>query len=108
LFGKWLHALDKNVKGQIRVGFCALLKAIWHVQNDFIFNKLKHASFLQVILLASSRSIGGYVSNRNRMIWILSATIQKLLHVIDSVGVVGSLIACSHINSPPHISIISF
>jgi hypothetical protein len=42
LFGNWLYGLDKKkIKSQIRVGICALLCAIWHVRNDFIFNKSK-------------------------------------------------------------------
>jgi hypothetical protein len=51
LFGNWLLRLGKNIKSQTRVGICALRWTIWHLRNDFIFNKLKHASFLQVILL---------------------------------------------------------
>jgi hypothetical protein len=34
------------------VGVCALLTAIWHVRNDFIFNKSCFPIFLQVISLA--------------------------------------------------------
>jgi hypothetical protein len=49
LFGNWLLRLGKNIKSQIRVSICPLLWAIWHVCDDFIFNKLKNASFLQVI-----------------------------------------------------------
>ena len=33
-----MHGIDNRTKGQIRVGVCALLWAIWHVRNDFIFN----------------------------------------------------------------------
>jgi hypothetical protein len=37
---------------QIRVGVCAIVWAMWNVRNDFIFNKQKTPTFLQVIPLA--------------------------------------------------------
>ena len=53
LFGNWLHGVSKKEKGQIRVGVCALLWALWNVRNDYIFNRAKHTSFMQVIPLAT-------------------------------------------------------
>jgi hypothetical protein len=38
IFGTWLNAVPKTEKVHIRVGTCAILWAIWHVRNDFIFN----------------------------------------------------------------------
>jgi hypothetical protein len=53
LFGNWLNGIIKTEKINIRVGVCAILWTIWHVRNDFIFNKTKFPSFLQVIPLAT-------------------------------------------------------
>ena len=53
LFGNWLNGVGKRGKTQIRVGVCALLWAIWHVWNDYVFNKAKNTSFMQVIPLAT-------------------------------------------------------
>ena len=53
LFGNWLRGINKKDKVQIRVGVCALLWAIWNVRNDFVFNKPRASSFLQVIPLAT-------------------------------------------------------
>jgi hypothetical protein len=52
LFGNWLNGIIKSEKVNIRVGICALIWTIWHVRNEFIFNKSKFPSFLQVIPLA--------------------------------------------------------
>jgi hypothetical protein len=52
LFGTWLNGVPNTEKVHIRVGTCALLWAIWHVRNDFIFNKSRFPSFLQVVPLA--------------------------------------------------------
>jgi hypothetical protein len=52
LFGNWLSGIAKKDLIQIRVGVCAIVWAIWNVRNDFIFNKQKPHSFLQVIPLA--------------------------------------------------------
>ena len=49
MFGNWLDGVEKDLKAQIRVGACALLWAIWNTRNDFVFNKSKTNSFLQVI-----------------------------------------------------------
>jgi hypothetical protein len=49
LFGNWLKGVTKKDKGLIRVVVCALLRAIWIVRNDFIFNKKSYPSFLHVI-----------------------------------------------------------
>jgi hypothetical protein len=53
LFGNWLVGLNKKEKGQIRVGACAVLWALWIMQNDYIFNKAKNNSCMQVIPLAT-------------------------------------------------------
>jgi hypothetical protein len=53
LFGNWLNGIDKAVKVQIRVGVCALPWAIWHVRNDFVFNKTANPSFMQAITLTT-------------------------------------------------------
>jgi hypothetical protein len=47
LFGTWLNGVPKSEKVHIRGDFWA----IWHVRNDFIFNKSCFISFLQVIPL---------------------------------------------------------
>jgi hypothetical protein len=52
MFGNWLNGTEKDEKANIRVGVCAVLMAIWHVRNDFIFNKSCFPSFLRVIPLA--------------------------------------------------------
>jgi hypothetical protein len=52
MFGTWLDGVVKSEKINIRVDVCAILTAIWHVQNDFIFNKSCFPIFLQVIPLA--------------------------------------------------------
>jgi hypothetical protein len=49
LFGSWLKGIPKKDMVQIRVGVCVVLWAIWNTPNDFIFNKPKTPSFLQVI-----------------------------------------------------------
>jgi hypothetical protein len=46
LFGTWLNGIIKSEKVNIRVGICALIWAIWHVRNDFIFNRSKFPTFL--------------------------------------------------------------
>jgi hypothetical protein len=51
MFGAWLNEIVKSEKRNIRVGVCAILTAIWHVRNDFIFNKACFPTFLQVIPL---------------------------------------------------------
>jgi hypothetical protein len=53
LFGNWLAGVEKKDKVQIRVGFYALLCAIWNIQNDYIFNNAKSTSFMQVIQLVT-------------------------------------------------------
>ena len=53
LFGNWLKGLPKKNLNLIRVGVCACLWALWNVRNDFVFNKQKNPSFLQVIPLAT-------------------------------------------------------
>ena len=53
LFGNWLRGVSKEVKAQIRVGVCALLWAIWNTRNDYIFNRAKKTSFMQVIPMAT-------------------------------------------------------
>jgi hypothetical protein len=53
LFETWLNGVSKSEKVNIRVGVCALIWTIWHVQNKFIFNESKFSSFLQVIPFAT-------------------------------------------------------
>lgn len=48
LFGNWLVGISKKLKGHIRVGVCALLRAIWIYRNDNIFNRSCYINFLQV------------------------------------------------------------
>jgi hypothetical protein len=48
-----LREWKRKKRHEIRVGVCALLWAIWHVHNDYIFNKGKPNSFMQVIPLAT-------------------------------------------------------
>jgi hypothetical protein len=52
MFRNWLNGVVKSEKTNNRVGVCDILMAIWHVWNDFIFNKLCFPTFLQVIPLA--------------------------------------------------------
>jgi hypothetical protein len=52
MFGNWLDGVVKSEKINIRVGVCAIITAIWHVRNEFIFNKSCLPTFLQVIPLA--------------------------------------------------------
>jgi hypothetical protein len=53
LFGNWLAGVNKKEMEQIRVGACAFLWAVWNMRNDYIFNKAKQNSFMQVIPLAT-------------------------------------------------------
>jgi hypothetical protein len=53
LFGNWLAGVSEKEKAQIRVGACAMLWALWNVRNDYIFNRAKQNSFMQVIPLAA-------------------------------------------------------
>jgi hypothetical protein len=53
LFGNWLNGIFKLEKVNIKVGICALMWSIWYVRNEFIFNKSKFPSFLQVIPLTT-------------------------------------------------------
>ena len=48
-FGNWLKIIEKKELKLIGVGVCAVMWAIWNVCNDFVFNKPKKPSFLQVI-----------------------------------------------------------
>jgi hypothetical protein len=51
MFGTWLNGIVKSEKTNIRAGVCAILTAIWHVRNGFIFNKSCFPTFLQLIPL---------------------------------------------------------
>jgi hypothetical protein len=75
LFGNWLNGVVKSKKANIRVGVCAILSAIRHVRNDFIFNKLCFPSFLQVIPVA----VCGPISSRRSSArpWIPGATVSR-------------------------------
>ena len=46
MFGNWLNEIDKVTKTQIRVGFCAIVWAIWNCRNDVVFNKRTNTHFL--------------------------------------------------------------
>jgi hypothetical protein len=78
-FGAWLNGVSKTEKVQIRVGTCAILWAIWHVHNDFIFNRSRLPSILQVISLATTGSVCGPISSLRSAArtWILGATIWQ-------------------------------
>jgi hypothetical protein len=49
MFGNWLNRIDKDTKARIRMRVSAMYWAIWHCQNNIIFNKQTGFSFLQVI-----------------------------------------------------------
>jgi hypothetical protein len=49
MFGNWLNGIPKQDLVNIRVGVCTLLWATWNTRNDFVFNKPKKPSFMQVI-----------------------------------------------------------
>jgi hypothetical protein len=49
LFENWLKGIPKKELIQIRVGVCAVIWTMWNIRNDFICNKPKKSSFLQVI-----------------------------------------------------------
>jgi hypothetical protein len=44
LFGNCLYGVAKKYKSHSIVFVCALLWAIWHMHNEFIFNKANFAS----------------------------------------------------------------
>jgi hypothetical protein len=49
LFGNWHKGILKEDLVHIKVGVCVVLWTMWNMINDFIFNKPKTASFLQVL-----------------------------------------------------------
>jgi hypothetical protein len=51
--GNWLNEVDKVSKSRIRIGFCALMWAIWNCRNDIVFNKSTNSNFLQVTRMVS-------------------------------------------------------
>jgi hypothetical protein len=53
MFGNWLNGVDKVSKFRIRIGFCALMWAIWNCRNDIVFNKSTNSNFLQVTRMVS-------------------------------------------------------
>jgi hypothetical protein len=101
LFWNWLHGVQKIVKIQLRVGVCSLLWEMWHVRNDIIFKKLKHASFLQFIPLATNctRTWLCLQWRRHAKTWILGATIWKWLLRVYYAGAADSLIIGSHVET---------
>jgi hypothetical protein len=51
----WELAQGHPKETQIRVGVCAVIWTMWNTRNDFIFNKPKTSSFLQVIPMVVHR-----------------------------------------------------
>jgi len=51
MFGTWLSNQNQNkkIRDLIWVGVAALLWAIWRYRNDYVFNKMKTNSIMQVI-----------------------------------------------------------
>jgi RsiW-degrading membrane proteinase PrsW (M82 family) len=49
MFGTWLSNQNKKIRDLIWVGVAALLWAIWRCRNDYVFNKMKTNSIMQVI-----------------------------------------------------------
>jgi hypothetical protein len=49
MFGNWLNGVNRQLKGQIRIGVSAVCWSIWRYRNDVVFNKKPNVSFLQVI-----------------------------------------------------------
>jgi hypothetical protein len=45
--------VNKQERAQIWVGACVVLWVLWNVRNDYIFNRAKQNSFMQVIPLAT-------------------------------------------------------
>jgi hypothetical protein len=79
LFGTWLNGVPKTEKIHIRVGTCTILWAIWHVRNDFIFNKSRFHYFCKLFLWLSVGSVRGPISSLRSAtrIWILGATVWQ-------------------------------
>ena len=76
LFGNWLNRVNKKDKEHIRVGVCDLLWAIWHVRNNFIFNKSSFPSFMQSLWHPTGSVHGPFSFLRtNAMPWILGAPV---------------------------------
>jgi hypothetical protein len=53
LLRNWLKGIPKKELIQVIVGECAVIWAIWNAGNDFVFNKSKKNSVLQVIPMAT-------------------------------------------------------
>jgi hypothetical protein len=49
MFGNWLNGVNRQLKGQIRIGVSALCWSIWRCRNEVVFNKKSKFSFMQVI-----------------------------------------------------------
>jgi hypothetical protein len=80
LFGTWLNGLPKTEKVHIRVGTYAISWAIWHVRNDFIFNKSHFPLFFyRLFLWLSIGSVYGPISNLRSAVrtWIFGATVWQ-------------------------------
>jgi hypothetical protein len=53
LFRNWLKGIPKKDLILVRVEVCDVIWTMWNIRNDFIFNKPKTSSFLQVISLVT-------------------------------------------------------
>jgi hypothetical protein len=102
MFGTWLNRIVKSEKRNIRVGVCAILTTIWHMRNNFNFNKSCFPTFLQVIpLTVHWIHMCGLISSRwsSARTWILGATIWRRSHRISTADSGGILMAASLIDA---------
>ena len=53
IVGNWLGGVDPKTIERIHFGICALLKTVCKCRNDYVFNKVKIDTYLQVIYRAS-------------------------------------------------------
>jgi hypothetical protein len=53
MLGNGLNGVGKTTKVRIRIGFSALMWAIWNSRNDIVFNRNTNVNFLQVIRMVS-------------------------------------------------------
>jgi hypothetical protein len=57
-FGNWLQGIAENKVKQLWVGVCAILWALWNLQNDFVFKKT--SAHPCVVLSPTSGAAGGH------------------------------------------------